>query len=269
MTIYKSAFALFCCLYCFITSPHLSYISVLQTIVNTDSSKLLYTLYFIFYTYSIMPSKLVQRNFEKETTYHIANYGIENRPIFIRKEDYQVFYKYMCIYLMPLYQVLLINPTLPFRLYNKNLHDITQLLAYCLLPDHFHFLAYQDDSNSITLFMKQLTNAYTQYFNTKYKRRGALFQGRYKAIQITDNERLSQLSRFIHLHPFNSDLVQALNRYPWSSYMEYVSTPAHPLCTTDKILRSFSSRNSYHTYALNQEEYEKEKNTLKPFLIDR
>jgi putative transposase len=216
-----------------------------------------------------MPSKLVQRNFVENRVYHIANHGLESRPIFRKKEDYEVMLSYMHTYLRPLKDVLQDIPTLPKRLHSKNLASEVDLLSYCLLPNHFHFLIHQRTRDGISKFMKQLTNAYTLYFNQKYHRSGSLFQGRYKATQIIDEGTIPKVARFIHLHPYNSKLATYLNRYPYSSYMEYIGESALPFCKIDTVASFFTSKKLLQKYILDLEDYQKELDAIRPFSLDK
>lgn len=216
-----------------------------------------------------MPSKLVKRNFIRGGIYHIANYGLEGRPIFRKKEDYDVFSSYVAIYIKPLEEVLQTDPTLPKRLQIKNVSGKLDLLAYCLLPNHFHFVVQQHTIDAVAQFMKQLTNAYTFYFNQKYHRSGSLMQGRYKAILLPDTAMLTSISRFIHLHPYISKLATYLNKYPYSSYMEYTTTSPVALCQTDTILSSFASKKACQKYTLDLEDYKKTFTSAFPFTLDK
>jgi len=216
-----------------------------------------------------MPSKLIKRNFVPNGIYHVANYGLENRPIFRKKEDYDAILSYMHTYLRPLKEVLQDNPSLPKRLYNKNLEAEVDLLAYCLLPNHFHFLIHLSTLTGISKFMKQMTNAYTMYFNQKYHRSGSLFQGRYKATHIVDEGAIPKIARFIHLHPYNSKLATYLNRYPYSSYMEYIGEPVVPLCKIDTIGHFFTSKKLLQKYILDLENYQEEFDSIRALSLDK
>ena len=109
----------------------------------------------------------------------------------------------------------------PLKRYHerKNYNTGVELIAYCLMPNHFHLLIKQIDDNSLKNFMKSLTVKYSMYFNKKYDRVGQLFQGRYKAVLITNDSYLLHLSRYIHLNPseYTNNLVDA-----YSSYGDYL-----------------------------------------------
>ena len=80
--------------------------------------------------------------------------------------------------------------------------------------------------------MKQLTNAYTFYFNQKYKRVGGLLQGRYKAVRIVTDEQLIQVSRYIDLNPVSAGIVKRSELYKWSNFKDL---DTNKLCNTNYI----------------------------------
>lgn len=170
-----------------------------------------------------MPAKNVIRQYSENMYLHVFNQGVEKRKIFIDEDDYLVFLNYLSLYLSDPTVISQNHPKLRTNLKKSNLYGQVKLLGYCLLPNHFHLLLYQADKEATSKLMKQLTNAYTQYFNTKYKRVGALMQGKYKAVAINEIYNLIYLSRFIHQDPLKVNFVlNALRNYPWSSYRQYV-----------------------------------------------
>ena len=215
-----------------------------------------------------MPSKFVIRSFSENSYYHIFNRGVEKRNIFEDKQDYQIFKYYLFIYLLPLETVLAKYPQLPLRLQARNLNGQVDLIAYCLMPNHFHLLLKQANKDSISRFMKQLTNAHTEYFNKKYHRDGGLVQGRFKAALINSEPLLLHISRYIHLNPLVAKLINNLQDYPWSSYLDYFSDSKYSLCKTEIILQQFSSKDTYKQFILDQIEYAKELNKIKHLTVD-
>jgi putative transposase len=93
----------------------------------------------------------------------------------------------------------------------------------------------QVKDGGITKFMRKLGTGYTMYFNEKNKRTGVLFQGKFKAILIDNDEYLAHLSRYIHINPLeisNSNL----NNYRWSSYLDYIGIKNFPSVINKKII---------------------------------
>lgn len=215
-----------------------------------------------------MPSKNVVRSFTPESFYHVFNRGVEKRTIFLDTEDHQIFLYYLRVYLLPLEKLLLLYPELPLRFYSKNLSEEVKLISYCLMPNHFHFLLKQKTKNGISRFIKQLTNAYTQYFNQKYHRVGGLMQGRFKAIVVLTDEYLIQLSRYIHLNPIKAKLTANLKDYQWSSYPEYTDVRNIQLCSTATLLDFFKSAKEYEQFVLDQINYTQEIDKIANLLLE-
>ena len=105
-----------------------------------------------------------------------------------------------------------------------------EVLAYVLMPNHFHLLIKTPRAN-LQEFMRQFNIAYTSHFNRAHERAGHLYQGRYKAFLIDVDSYLQEVSRYIHLNPLRSKdkarkaLVEKreyLRKYQWSSYPAYL-----------------------------------------------
>lgn len=157
--------------------------------------------------------------------YHIFNRGHNKQTIFLDERDYKRYLKRLKEYLEK--------------------HPVT-LLAYCLMPNHVHLLLRQETDEPIERFIHRLHTAYTMYFNKKYERVGSVFQGRFKAKPIETDEHLLHVSRYIHINPIDSQaqgpaLSLELEKYPWSSYNEYVNSRSNRLCNPATILNYFST----------------------------
>lgn len=214
-----------------------------------------------------MPSKYLVRDFIDGSIYHIFNRGVERRTIFQDDQDYHLFLYYMYIYVTPLERVLRRYHNLPLRLFNKNVAKQVDLLAYCLMPNHFHFLLRQKEKGGISQFMKQLSNAYTRYFNTKYRRGGVLFEGAFKSVHVPTDELLMHISRYIHLNPVVANLSQE-PAYTWSSYNEYIGEAPLKLCHTKTVLDLFPSVYAYKKFVHDQKDYAKKLQEIKYFTIE-
>ncbi len=157
-----------------------------------------------------MPSKNRLKEYQKNSYYHIYNRGTEKRHIFQDQQDYSIFLTYLRNYLVPKDEEALRDIIEDWHsskeekkrakhdLDLNNFSDEITLLAYCLMPNHFHFLIKQKGPNSIDKFMNSLGTRYTMYFNKKYKRVGSLYQGVYKASMVFTDDQLLKLSKYIH-----------------------------------------------------------------------
>lgn len=210
-----------------------------------------------------MPARNSIKEYKSDSYYHIYNRGVEKRLIFIDEQDYNVFLSYLKNYLQPkdeaFLQDTLSNPlstakqkadALKFLKLN-NFNGVISLIAYCLMPNHFHFLIKQTVAIGIDKFMNSLMTRYTMYFNRKYKRVGHLFQGKYKAVLVQTEDQLLHLTRYIHLNP--SIKGQAFQRYPHSSFLQYISDKHVDWIKPEEILAYFSKHrhNSYEDFVGN------------------
>lgn len=199
--------------------------------------------------------------------YHIYNRGSEKRSIYQQPRDYKRFQQTFYYYQFP-------GPKKRFSIFTKEdlfktpfETKIVEIICYCLMPNHFHFLIKQLKDNGISIFMSQLSNSYTKFFNTKYKRVGPLLQGAFKAVLIESQEQLIHVSRYIHLNPVVSDLTKKPENYPWSSYLEY--TRANSLfCNPNEILNLFPSREKYKQFVEDQIDYGTTLEFIKHHLLD-
>jgi putative transposase len=175
-----------------------------------------------------MPSRNSIKEFIPEAYYHVYNRGVEKRVIFLDDQDYTVFLGLLKKYLTGQ------NTSKSNRHKFENLGGQVKLLAYCLMPNHFHLLFYQLSEDAITKLMRRVITGYAMYFNDRYGRVGSLFQGRYKASQITADAYLHHISRYIHLNPDD------YKRWPYSSYACYTGTKTIDWLTPGPVLGLFN-----------------------------
>lgn len=156
--------------------------------------------------------------------YHVYNRGVEKRVIYKDGQDYSFFVSLLQRYLDP-----------ELKAYNSAgveypcFSEGIELLAYCLMPNHFHLLVYTKDNNSMTEFMRSVATSYVRYFNDKYERVGPLFQDRYKAKMIINEAYLLHISRYIHLNPKN------WREYQYSSLPYWLRQKACSWVSSDRL----------------------------------
>ena len=159
-----------------------------------------------------MPGRNIYKDYVPESYYHIYNRGIDGQEIFIDKDDYVVFLSLLKRYLGNGVSKNTVGVTYP------SYANVVEVLAFCLMPNHFHLLIYQSDTDGMKLLLKSLGVAYGMYFNRKYKRLGPVFQQRYRASRISDEAYLLHISRYIHLNPAN------YRTWQWSSLPYYLGS---------------------------------------------
>lgn len=198
-----------------------------------------------------MPQKNATKIYVENGYYHAYNRGVEKRKIFLDKQDYTVFLYYLKSYLSPPKK----TPTAmtglnPVRIRPiRTIFNQIDLLAYCLMPNHFHLLLKQKPRDGMTKLLRRLCTCYSMYFNKKYHRVGSLFQGIYKAVLVDNENHLLHLSRYLHLNPV-ADRVEPCQGYkvckkpadyPFSSYLDHLGKKKTDWLKTDLILSFFKT----------------------------
>ncbi|MBI2443018.1 MAG: transposase [Candidatus Levybacteria bacterium] len=198
--------------------------------------------------------------------YHVFNRGIDRRPTFTRKREYERAVDATKFYLTS-------HPPMSFSKYlrleneKKNavvklLSDTTKhvhLLSFCLMPNHFHFLVRQTEEHGISHFLSNFQNSYTRYFNTKHDRVGSLFLDQFKAVRIETDEQLIHVSRYIHLNPYTGYVVKSLDElitYPWSSLPAFLHDDGS-FIEKEPVLSFFKSPNEYKAFIFDQADYQR------------
>ena len=106
-------------------------------------------------------------------------------------------------------------------LIEKGEKTIVEIIGYCIMPTHIHLILEQLEENGISIFINNILNSYTRYFNLKMRRKGPLWEGRFKSVLVQTDEQLLHLTRYIHLNPVTSYIVEKPELWEFSSYKEY------------------------------------------------
>lgn len=211
--------------------------------------------------------------------YHVLNRGVASQPTFRSAKDHQ-----RAMDLIPYYRNAF-PPLrfskfmyLPVKRRTEILQELTaqrqflvEIVAYCLMPNHFHFLLRQTTDDGISKFASQFTNSYTRYFNTKYKRIGPVFQGKFKAIRVETEEQLLHLSRYIHLNPATSYVVKTtadLEEYLYSSLPEYLQKTDTGFCQKKLVLNHFKTPATYKNFVFDQVDYQRRLQEIEHLILE-
>ena len=210
--------------------------------------------------------------------YHIFNRGIDRRSVFtgfreyLRAQELIEFYKHLETPVR-YSKFLQLSKSLRddvLREINKSETQV-DILAYCLMPNHFHFMLQQKVDKGVSTFIANFTHAYTRYFNTKHERIGPMFEGIFKAVLVESDEQLIHLSRYIHLNPVVSSIINEsdLNNYKWSSYHEYIAPSKNSTVSKrDLVMSMFESAKHYEKFVLDQIEYGKKLEIIKHLTLE-
>jgi len=213
-----------------------------------------------------MPTRL--EPFVNANIYHIFNKTIDQKRVFQSDKYSQEFYQRLIYY----------RSTNSTRSYsdidklNKETQEIInqdifiekdyqiKVLSYSFMPNHYHMLLSPLTKNGIPLFMKKFNGGYAKYFNERYNRTGALFEGKYKRIIIKNEAHFIHIPYYIHLNPLDlitpewrekklhdfNKAIKFLESYRWSSHMDYLGVKNFPSVTQREFLFDiFGSNKQY------------------------
>ena len=187
--------------------------------------------------------------------------------IFLDQEDYKFFLFRLKENLFPPRNHLVKTPGLYVR---KSLPaDSFTLLSYCLMPNHFHLLIRQNGPTPVSKLISKICTSYSKYFNKKYERVGHVFQDAFKAIIVDSDSYLLWLSAYIHQNPAVGGLVNNLNDYEYSSYLDYIGIRKGTLCVQKTILDYCNSQSKrYEDFVMWNFDTINKQEDLKNLLLD-
>ena len=159
--------------------------------------------------------------------YHVFNRGVNRGAIFLRQENWHFFFKRMRDFFLP---------------------EKVEVIAYCLMPNHYHLMVFLKDDDFGSKVMQPFMVSYTKAVNKQNQRVGPLFQGPFHAKLVKDDSHLLRLSRYIHSNPVRAKLVEKPEDWVYSSYQDYLGLRQGRLSKPDVILEQFSSIDDYRKF---------------------
>lgn len=170
--------------------------------------------------------------------YHVLNRGVDKRDVFMDVRDYMRFLSGLNLFNDTQYAPSNVRRYAK-AVKNPKSEKLVDIHCFVLMPNHYHMLIspVDDEHRNISLFMKKLNMGYAKYFNERHGRSGALWQGKYKKILVTDDAHLLYLPFYIHANPLDMILpewrkgkvtskklaLEYLQNYRWSSHNDYLT----------------------------------------------
>lgn len=163
--------------------------------------------------------------------YHIYNRGNNRDKLFLENRNYYYF----------------------LDCYIKYIRPIAGTFAYCLLPNHFHFLirireTWQDletcQALNISKQFSNFFNAYAKAINKQYQRTGSLFQKPFRRKCIKSQEQLTQTLLYIHFNPVNHGFVKDPIEWPYSSFIDFYADRKSFILKTE-VLSWFQNKTTF------------------------
>ena len=188
--------------------------------------------------------RLRQTDYQIGHYYHIFNRGTHRESIFLETDNYLFVLQKMKKYVREL--------------------NIT-VVAYCLLPNHYHFLLRQDGEQPASLLPQRVFNSYVKAFNKRYNHSGTLFEGHFKPKPVENDPYLLHLCRYIHANPVKHGLVRSLDEWPYSNYCEWLGIRSGTLVDYAFVDDFFPNRADYAKFVA---DYLLDRNVLPPEMRD-
>ncbi|MEO5646515.1 MAG: transposase [Candidatus Paceibacterota bacterium] len=142
-----------------------------------------------------------------------------------------------------------------FSIQNKDLQEILhhktiEIIAFCIMPNHFHILIKQLKDDGTSSYMHRVLGGYSRYYNNKYGTTGHIFQATYKSVLVKNNIQLLYLTAYIHRNPRSLSLWYGKElQYEWSSYQDYCGTNRFgELVLFSVILNQFHLKSAYYSF---------------------
>ena len=202
--------------------------------------------------------------------YHILNRSVQKLPIFQGKRECNFFLGAMEYYLQ-------VEPPVKLSLYktNKDKFNIKKddnflvsVIAYCLMPNHFHLILKQLAEEGIKKYIQRSTNSFAHYYSKKHESSGHLFEGNFKAVRISSDEQLWHLSRYLHLNPVSGYLVENPKDYPFSSYGIYLGEKKSNFVDPSLVMENFSSPGKYKSFVEDRKDYQRVLEEIKRLTLE-
>ncbi|QQS38813.1 transposase [Candidatus Woesebacteria bacterium] len=156
------------------------------------------------------------------------------------------------------------------HLKSKKIIPLVEVYAFSIMPNHFHLLVRQLSENGIEKFLSNFQNSFAKYYNIRNKRYGALFQRPFKAKHVAGDKELLHLSRYIHLNPVTSFMLdlEELKTSNLTSFPHYLK-PVNNLVNSDLIIKLAGSKTKYLQFVSNQVDYQRKLGKINHLIIKK
>ncbi len=204
--------------------------------------------------------------------YHVFTKSIAEYKVFNSREDFLRIQQIMKYYQMDKPRVSFSRVIKDQSMCNSEISSsqekIVAIIVYCIMPTHVHFILRQLKENGISVFMNNMLNSYTKYFNIKHNRKGPLWESRFKRVLVMADEYLLHLTRYIHLNPVTAYLVNKPEHWEFSSYQEYIGllNNYNRLCDYSDILEI--TPQFYKKFVEDRIDYQRRLSKIKSLVFD-
>lgn len=211
-----------------------------------------------------------------EEIYHVFTKSIAGYRVFNSGTDYERMVKTLAFYMAE-------KPPCKFSLFATQEEDAVEkkhfvlpetadrlvtILTYCLMPTHIHLVIKQLTDNGISKYVNRVLKSYSKYFNIKHNRKGPLWESRFKNVRVEEEEQFLHLTRYVHLNPVSSGLVDKPQEWKYSSYGQYTKAGDTQFCACDLDGLFDMKPADYHKFVEERIEDQRELEKIKHLILD-
>lgn len=168
--------------------------------------------------------RCLKQEFKKGEIFHIYNHAVDNFLLFYVEEDYDYF----------------------LSIFKNKLEKIpAEIYAYCLMPNHYHFLIRQVSDKTIYKLFNYAYISYARYYNNRYNRKGHIFRTPLQHINVNSKTYMIQLCKYIHMNPVYANLVDKPEDWKYSNYLEWIKKRKSLLFAEDIQINHFQDPQKY------------------------
>ena len=160
-------------------------------------------------------------------TYHFYNRGAHRVSVFREEDNYLFVLRKM-------------------KAYCRSLRLVP--IAYCLLPNHYHWLVRQEGEEPAGWLPQRVFNSYGKAYNKRYEHSGTLFEGDYRVKMVGHPAYLLHLCRYIHANPVLHGLVDDIADWPYSNYLEWTGEREGTLVDREFVQAHFPVAGGYRVF---------------------
>ena len=177
--------------------------------------------------------------------YHLYNRGVNRGKIFFQRQNWGFFLRRWRIYCLP---------------------ELADVIAYCLMPTHYHFVVQLKTDDFGHRVMQPFTVSYSKSINNQEGRVGPLFQGPFQAKEVAGDAYLLQLTRYVHLNPVVAGYVTHPAEWIYSSYQDYIGLRNGTLPNMETIRQILGGPEAYKAFV--EDETEQDLKEIAHLLMD-
>lgn len=189
----------------------------------------------------------MRKPFEKGLVYHIYNRGCNKEPIFFSQDNYYFLLR---------------------KMKSSRQQYGVNILAYCLMTNHYHFLVQQLTDRPLSDWIKMLFNGYVQAVNKQQQRSGTLFEGAARHVWVDNEAYFIHVARYIHLNPVEAGLVQKAEDWLFSNYSEWIGVRPGQLVDQEFVKTYFPTPADYRTFVEEYSDDRRAETALQNYLLD-